>query len=394
MHFRKIISLGVGVLYIICLNTLALGQSSKYDLDVRFGDPQKSYRVQGVAASTSMNGIFVGGYYSVSGSKERQRTTWLWEVNSSGEKVLEFDVASIWNKLALDFGFSDVALLSTNIIFATQSRNGEPMLISITTNGNLRYSLPLANKYTGTVITKIVVGTESTFFLLGHRMRSAVVYKLDSSGNVLWEQSLDNKRMDHYVDGLATSDGGLVAVRNSSEQALPLGGCDLSIEHFDVNGRFKTMYSFPGRDGSLIRTISGKLILVYKEAPKESIRSTEGLNINAVEFSLDMVPLWTNTVAKIFRPFDTFSIYNVNTSNLIVGSTNLFTMWAATISEQGDVRKVVQGDNNENPMGDKFRIMSNNHGTYVVFSALAENEAHKEANKVAIMKFKSEALTK
>jgi hypothetical protein len=69
-------------------------------------------------------------------------------------------------------------------------------------------------------------------------------------------------------------------------------------------------------------------------------------------------------------------------------------MWAATISEQGDVRKVVQGDNNENPMGDKFRIMSNNHGTYVVFSALAENEAHKEANKVAIMKFKSEALTK
>jgi hypothetical protein len=391
MHFKNI-SIGVGVLFIIC-NTLALGQSSKYDLDVRIGDPQKSYRVQGVAASTSVDGIFVGGYYSISGSKERQRTTWLWEVNSSGEKVLELDVASIWNKLALDFGFSDVALLSTNLILTTESRAGEPMLISITTKGDLQYALPLAKINTGTVLTKIVLGTESTFFLLGQRMRSAVVYKCDSSGNVLWEQSLDNKKMDRYVDGVATTDGGLIAVRNSSAQALPLGSCDLSIEHFDANGRFITMSSFPGRDGSLIRTISGKLILVYKEPPEESTRSTEGFRIIAKAFNADDTALWTNTITKIFRPFDTFSIYNVGTNNLIVGSTNLFAMWAVTISDRGDEGKAIQGKGDEGSMGDKFRIVVNGSGTYVVFNALAENNAHKEANKVAILKFKANSVS-
>lgn len=238
----------------------------------QYGNEPYWYKYKAMSITKNGDLLIATSVKSMPGSSnDNMDATWLWRIDQKGVKVEESEIKKslisnkVKNSNAIDADVRGVAALESGDRLLVIDFTGEsPWIIKISAKGGLLFAKEILGSARRAWISRIIPTFDNGFLLIGHELLDSIVIKVDSAGDVVWENKQDRGGKDLYVDGVAMLDGSSVLVGNSGEYDMLLRGQSMiSIYRFDAAGLAKSEKRFAGRNGSIARSADGGFVIVY-----------------------------------------------------------------------------------------------------------------------------------
>jgi hypothetical protein len=235
---------------------------------------------------------------------------------------------------------------------------GPPWWLKLSPTGTLVLARDLSRVLPRAKIYVMTPGREGHFVLLGTVDGDALVIKGDEAGDFPWHKTFDRGATEFFVAG-ARSDSGFVLLgksgRAGEEPRLWLMTLD------DQGNIAAESPLFNGRHGSIARTSSGVLALVYDRghSPAQEIRL---VTLNDRLLAIAEVGILT-----LPRGMGTFHVEPAASGDLlVVGSADL-RLWIARVTVDGKIR---WSSTISHTIAARFGLSTDNHHALIPWTAI------------------------
>ena len=380
--FRWLIAV---VAFVLCCTAWVFGQSAIPAMvwEKFFGDGANWYESTAVAASP--RGELLVAVRVRAAFTERYSNPRIWVFNQNGERTSEIEVRSFGvdrNEIKAEhltvFGLS--IMEDGNLALVLGDGITRPFLLKMTTAGQVLLAKVIELKASGFDLrVSKVVWAGDHLFLVGHRSFDAYVARIEMSGALAWEKSIDRGKMELFADGIATDDGGIILAGNMGQyDVLRVGPSEVWLSHFSATGVEMRQPGFIGRYGSFARTADGNYWLVYDKS------NTGSQDIWVKVLTPELRQVSTSKIVATKLGFTHFKIMSLPGGGCLVQG------------EDDDRAYVAKLDSSSNVIGSftqpggtsavRFDLLEVGDSALVVSSPFLEDQQHKSTQKVEIAK--------
>lgn len=346
----------------------------------KFGDANYSYQNRVVTTSRADNTLFVAGVYS---SVARSKSLidiegiWIWKINENGEKLSDFKFSS--TQLQID-KISDLesmaAIDSGDIVILIRSESNLSYFLKINSKGEKLVSKRLDKNMQ---ISGIIPTSDKSYLLIGSQKTDALLVKIDVNGEVLWKKVTARGKSDMFVDGIAIEDGSYVFVENLGKfEKFFMGSSDLWLLKCDASGQKQSELTFPGRYGSIIRTIDGGYAVLYDKS------NTAKQDIWLKTFDKNLNELKDINLISTDWGLEKFKIKRFVNGDFVAGGAANLMPWVSYFDSTGVMKSYFDGKTHEPGVGTDFGLSKSN--IYIVSSIVGINAQSQSVNKIKVLK--------
>ena len=364
--------------------TAAFAQTSNPALrwEKYFGDNRNWYEHDAVAAAPTGE-LFIG-VNSKEAFTEKLSAPRVWRFNQNGERTADLEVKNL-NLAGSDIHperlrFAGLSISQDGSILAVLTdRTSQLLLVKMDPSGTVFFAKPVPVKQT---IFDLRIGkvlwAEDHLFLTGHHAFDAYVAKVELTAEVAWERRVDRGRMEMFVDGIVTEDGGILLVANMGQYDMFRNGpSEAWLSKFSATGVEVRTPAFVGRYGSLARS-SGNYWLVYDKS------NTAGQDIWVKVLGPDLKQITTSKIISTKVGFTHFRIAPSASGGCVVVGEDDDQPYMAALAPSGNVVGSLTQSHSSSAV--QFDLVAAGENFFVVSSPFVEDERHKSSRKVDLMK--------
>jgi hypothetical protein len=257
----------------------------------------------------------------------------LWTVGSTGRKLREIELELPGVNLHDPLIRSLLLLEGGEALLAGELEGGEASVVRVAQDGKSSRIWRGGDARLGTSISKLVL-VKDGILLLGGRAQDAYIAKVTLAGKLLWERSVDRGKVETFVDGLATEDGGAVVVGTSwNGDAFHVGPSAVWLARYDGNGvlRQGSEQTFPGRYPTLSRSADGKLAVAYDR----SSTTAQEIAVRAFGPKTMKAPVFDAGLAIVSRGLAQFRIVTVKDGGFVAVGSQDFALQVSKLTPTG-----------------------------------------------------------
>ncbi len=265
-----------------------------------------------------------------------------WRIDVAGRLVSETEIRKTRNSKGTNSASvrDVVALGNGQALLLVDFEAGRPAIVRLDRNGKQTVTKELGRPGGGfATLLKIVPAPGGKFLLIGHESFDGLLIEVDAAGNLLWETTDDRGKMEYFVDGIATADGGFVLVGNSGQyDATRSGPSTVWVGRYDARGVLSTETTFPGRYGAIVRTSTGGYAVAYDQSSK----TNQEIRLKILTADLkpaSEAPILDTTTAN----FSEFKITPAG-AGFIIGGRNHGRSYVTIVDERGLEPTTFQGE--------------------------------------------------
>ena len=265
----------------------------------------------------------------------------LWRIDAKGEIAHETEIRESADSNGTNTATirDVVALQNREALLLVDFEGGRPSIVRVDARGKQTTTRRLARPDRSLTLFKIVPGAGGTFLLVGHEALNALAVSIDSAGRVQWEKTYDRGKMEFFVDGLASGDGGFVLVGNSGEyDALRTGPSLVWVGLYTATGDLKLEVTFPGRYGKVARSPDGGYAVVYDKS------NSNAQEIRLRGLSADLKELWDTQLLVTGPNFSDFQIAALARGGFAVAGGKEGRPWVALVDATGRPAATLYGE--------------------------------------------------
>jgi hypothetical protein len=290
------------------------------------------YEYSGAAFAANTGEVWV-----VAASRPRDEfmgphATTIWKVPLDGRPAKEVKIAGLLSPANFTTGDSkirDLAMLSDGrMLLITESPTFELSIISIdrTAAKVLRVN-GLGKLSTGTIIHKAVATKDAGALLIGNAKGSALIVKIRSTGEVVWERTLADAFT--LLDGVENDDGSFAVAGNTS--GADRKSSDIWAGQFTADGQMKQSVRFAGVYSSIARRKGGGYAIVFNtETP-----AGWDVWIRALGEDLSLVP--EGKILSGIKALRPFRLAATRSGDFLVVGSRDWKLWIARVTPEGKV---------------------------------------------------------
>lgn len=270
---------------------------------------------------------------------------WLWRIDRNGEKTAQTEIKNPFTTgenhgSNVEIGIQSlVALDSGEALLIVEFDPARPSFVKIDKNGNQVITKRLVGPSRQLSLSKMIPAPEGQYLLLGHESLDALALRIDSMGNILWEKKDDRGRIDLFVDGIPTADGGFLLVGNSGTyDANGAGPSIVWVGKYDGSGELRKEIVLKGRYGSVTRADASGYAMVYDKS------SASSQDVWVQNLDLDLKLRWESQVLAVDSGSSTFKIAAVQDSRLIVSGAKYGRPYVVNMDAAGNILQTFYGE--------------------------------------------------
>jgi|GEM_PF-4062691 len=267
---------------------------------MQIGDPEFHYVANTLAIKPNKEGFYIAGSSMNPAQPSESGKFWLWEVDREGRLAGHQQIKNpLGESPMLPSLFAHVKDMVTTetarLYLLVEYKQNETFLVSVDETGKQVAPHKIAITNSNTSIARMIKTMDKNLYLLGQQSVDPVVIKTDLNGRVIWEKVVDIPRRHSgdpavLVDGMATTQGGLIVVGNSAAaDSFFVGPSVLSLVKLDREGKLLTSATIDGRHGKIVIRPSGGYALAYTQFERDA--GQEWLQIPTVAIVDDSLKL-------------------------------------------------------------------------------------------------------
>lgn len=268
----------------------------------------------------------------------------LWKIDQKGEITSETEIRKPQGsgKSSASAAIKDLAVLENgDTLLIVDFEGAHPSIVRVDRTGKQSLTKNITGPDRQISLFKMVPTSDGKFLLLGHESLDAFAMEIDATGNILWERKVDRGKMDLFVDGIATPEGGFILVGNSGQYDILRGGpSDVWVSRYDANGREKAEVSFQGRYGRVARSQDGGYGVVYDKG------TSDGQDIRLRLLDPELKELWESPLLTVTPGFLDFKIAAVPGGGFIVAGAKGGKPYVIRVDAKGESLGTFQSDAN------------------------------------------------
>ena len=212
----------------------------------------------------------------------------VWTLESDGRRRSETELTDLSAAESNTRTIRDIAALGGGeALVLADFVAGRPSLVRIDAKGSQVSTRRVMPDNRTVTLMRMVPMPGGRHLLIGHESLNAIAVLVDATGAALWDRVYDRGRMDYFVDGVATADGGAVLVGNSGTyDAMRNGDSRVWVGAYDASGIAGRELSFAGRYGRVASLADGGVAIVYDRS------ATLEREVHVKRLSADLRELW------------------------------------------------------------------------------------------------------
>jgi hypothetical protein len=369
----------------ICCTSCVFGQAPTPAMawEKSFGDEANWYESTAVAASPRGELLIAVRVHAA--FNDRYSNPRIWTFNQNGERTAETEVRSFGvdrNEIKAEhltvFGLS--IMEDGNLAVVLGDGLTRPFLLKMTTAGQILFAKVIEVKGSGLNLrVSKVVWAGDHLFLVGHNSFDAYVARIEMSGALAWEKTIDRGRMELFADGIATDDGGIILAGNMGQyDVLRVGPSEVWLSHFSGTGVEIRQPGFIGRYGSFTRTADGNYSFVYDKS------NTASQDIWLKVLTPDLRQVSTSRIVSTKLGFTHFKIISLPGGGCLVQGEDDDRLYVAKLDSASNVIGSFTQPGGTSAV--RFDLLQAGDNVLVVSSPFLEDQQHKSTQKVDIAK--------
>lgn len=272
------------------------------------------------------------------------------------------------------------ALEGGDVLLVVEFRPFHPVLARVSRAGKQTLSQPILGPDRRPTFFKIIPTTDGKFILAGREAHNALALKVDEAGKVLWEKLEDRGRMDLFVDGVPTENGGALLVGNSGAYDMMRNGPSIIwVGRYGPTGALAKEVSLAGRYGSLASAPGGGFVVVYDKS------SAAPQDIRAQMFGADWKRGWETKIVETEGGISGFQLAALPAGGFLVAGAKYGLAFVATLGADGALGNTFWGDKLDKAV--VYDLVAGPGEYYVASSIYAKNELNRMVRQVRLLKF-------
>ncbi len=295
------------------------------------GEESGQHSAQALALSSKDGSFAIAGISTVPGRSSEPGSFWLWRLDPAGGLRQEIRIGNPHGERRLNPAYryvGGIAMLEDGgALLVLEFIEREPSLVRLDAAGKVVFVKPAGER--GTVIAKLVSAGGGRFLLLGGQGQDAIAIKVDAQGNRIWVRRFDHGEHEAFVDGMATEDGGFVAVANKGPEDPGLAD-HVWVLRCNRDGDRESEAILAGRNGRVARAPDGYRVL-YDEQQDMFARDAW-----LQAFDPGLRPLWrVSLLGKEPGSPKAFGIAALPGGGLVLAGSKGVGLWLCAVDAKG-----------------------------------------------------------
>jgi hypothetical protein len=304
MRYSKLFRIVIGVLFTICMwnDTVAAGDLPKMQWEVVYADDNFEYECLGSGVSETDALWLVVGSRPV-GKLSGPQNLSLWRIDSSGNVAGKIDVQGLSDRNDVRYArVQAMAVKDGTVLLAMESEDHAVYLVRMDeANGKVVFTKDVGTRSDSILVKKILLTGDDGYLLIGRKMDSAVIIKMDMAGNIIWKKIVSNEKVSMFTDGVEDDSGFSLAGSYIDSS----GVTSLWVGKFDLNGKLLLKKELNGRYAAIAKDgEAGYVILNDVAGPKGWDVWVHWLTSDLTESTGAMIA----ANIEMYRPFKTGNI--------------------------------------------------------------------------------------
>lgn len=257
-----------------------------WELYLHAGQPATEFRA--IAANDATVFVAATDRSTLEPRESSQTTLRVWSLDLDGRRKAETELTDLTTVESNTRTIRDVtALAGGEALVLADFVAGRPSLVRIDAAGRQAATRRVMPDNRTVTLLRMVPMPGGRHLLIGHESLDAIAVLVDASGAALWDRVYDRGRMDFFVDGVASVDGGAILVGNSGTyEAMLTGESHVWVGKYDASGIAGRERTFPGRYGRIAGLPDGGVAVVYDRS------ATLEREVRVKRLDADMQELW------------------------------------------------------------------------------------------------------
>lgn len=356
-------------------------------LNKKYADELLWYQYKAAAVTKTREVLMAVVASSPPGEPSKSYSLRLWLIDAAGERKSETHIRRPGEAANMTVPLRQqepdvtalVVLDNGDALLVVEFFPSRPVLVRVDRTGKQTLTQEILSPARRASLTKLIPTTDGQFILAGHESFDALAVKVDATGKVVWEKLEDRGRMDLFVDGVATENGGALLVGNSGAyDTLGAGPSILWVGRYSPTGALVKEVSVAGRYGSIAHARDEGFVLVYDK----SVATTQ--DIRAQRYGADWKKTWETPIITVEGGVTQFQIAPAPDGGFIVAGAKYLLPFVAKLGAGGALANAFWGHTLEQAV--VYDLVAAPGEYYVASSVYAKNQLNKMVSQVRLLK--------
>lgn len=184
----------------------------------------------------------------------------LWRINGTGNVVSKIDVQGLSDKNDVKYvRVQAMAVKDETVLLVMESLDHSVYLVRMDGESNkVIFTKNVETRNDSIFIRKILLTSDNGYLLIGRKLDNPVIIKMDTTGNIMWRNTVSNEKVSIFIDGVE-DDGGFNLTGTHLDSS---GVTSLWIGKFDLKGKLLLKKEINGRYAGITKDGDGGYVII------------------------------------------------------------------------------------------------------------------------------------